>query len=87
LGIHRLKELVESGKLITQIQANSSSPVVLFNRLVHLRTQKLELTEKQGLIIINSDLENAIRAVDNEIERVQGELSRLANANSGRNIK
>ena len=79
LGIKRLTELVESRKLIAGAEANSHSPAVLFNRLVRLRTQKTELTDKRGFIEIDPDLENAIRVVDNEIERVQGELSRLAN--------
>lgn len=85
LGIHRLTELVESGKLITEIEARKNSPAVMFNRLVHLRSQKAELIEKRGFIASDPDLENAIRAVDNEIERAQGELSRLAN--DGRKAK
>jgi hypothetical protein len=57
----------------------------MFNRLVHLRSQKAELAEKQGLIVRDPDLESAIRTVDNEIEHVQGELSRLAD--DGRKAK
>ena len=74
LGIRRLTDLIEAGRLITEVQANAHSPAVLFNRLVHLRAQKAELTAAKGLIERDSDLENAIRAVDNQIERVQGEL-------------
>jgi len=85
LGIRRLTELVESGKLIAEIEAREHSPAVMFNRLVHLRSQKAELIAKRALILTDSDLENAIRAVDNEIERAQGELSRLAN--DGREAK
>jgi hypothetical protein len=85
LGIHRLTELVESGKLITEVEAREYSPAIMFNRLVHLRAQRAELTAKRGLIATDPDLENAIRAVDNEIERAQGELSRFAN--DGRKAK
>jgi hypothetical protein len=85
LGIHRLTELVESGKLITEVEAREHSPAVMFNRLVHLRSQKAELLAKRGLIATDPDLENAIRAVDNEIASAQGELSRLAN--DGRKAK
>ena len=87
LGIFRLTQLIESDKLITEVQANAKSPAVLFNRIVHLRSQRAELADKQGLMNLDRDLENAIQAVDNEIERVQGELSRMANANSGRGKK
>ena len=85
LGIHRLTELVESGKLIMEVEACEHSPAVMFNRLVHLRSQKAQLIAKRGFIATDTDLENAIRAVDNEIERAQGELSRLAN--DGREAK
>ena len=44
----------------------------------HLKAQKANLEAKQGLIFVDPDLENAIRSVDIEIKRVQGELEKLA---------
>jgi hypothetical protein len=51
--------------------------VILFNRIQQLREQKKQLQAKQGLILIDSDLKNAISAVDIEIQGVQGELRKL----------
>jgi hypothetical protein len=84
VGIQRLTEIVESDKLISGNESNHESAVTLFNRLVQLRSQKNELQEKQGLIINDPDLENAIRAVDKEIQRVQGELHKSGGPNRRR---
>jgi len=81
-GIQRLQELLDSGILIAGQSSKGDSPVVLFNRLQQLRAEKSDLEGKQGLILRDSDLENALCAVDNEIKRVQGELAKL-----GRNSK
>jgi prefoldin subunit 5 len=43
-----------------------------------LRARKKELQDKQSFIIRDLDLENAIRAVDNDIEPLQRELAELA---------
>ena len=50
----------------------------VFNRIQHLKQRKSELERKQRLIFPDPDLENAIRAVDKEIARVQGELAKSA---------
>jgi len=84
IGIQRLKEIVESEKLISRGAGNYDSPAIIFNRLVQLRSQKSELQQKQGVIFTDADLTNAIRAVDNEIERVQGELRKMARHSGGR---
>ena len=78
IGIRRLAEIVNSGLLIAEKESKSNSATILFNRIQQLRAQKQELEAKQGLIIRDSDLENVIRAVDNELERVQGELEKLS---------
>jgi hypothetical protein len=78
VGIERLTKLVESNQLITEAHSDGDSPATLYNRLVHLRSQREQLSNKQGLILRDEDLENAIRAVDNEIARVQGELAKMA---------
>ena len=77
-GIRRLQEILESERLVSGTESNSGSAVAVFNRLQQLRAQKKELEQKQGLIFCDEDLENAIRAVDNEIERMQGVLDKLA---------
>jgi predicted RNA-binding Zn-ribbon protein involved in translation (DUF1610 family) len=81
-GIMRLMEIIESEKLILQKESSVNSPATLFNRLVQLRSQKDELQQKQGFLIHDPDLTNAIRAVDNEIKRVQGELEKMSRKTS-----
>ena len=83
-GITRLIEIVKSGRLISQNRSAVESPVTIFNRLVQLRSQKAELEQKQGLIFNDPDLTSAILAVDNEIQRVQVELHKMARRNKGR---
>jgi hypothetical protein len=84
MGIKRLTELVKSNLLITGDGSKTELAVILFNRIQQLRTQKKQLEANQPLMTRDRDLENAIRAVDNEIEDVQGELNKLARRNSGR---
>jgi C4-type Zn-finger protein len=81
-GIARLKKIVENELLIAGKDSNASNASVLFNRIQHLKRQKTDLEVKQGLIIRDPDLKNAIRAVDIEIERVQGELEKLSRKTS-----
>jgi hypothetical protein len=81
-GIARLKKIVENELLIAGKDSNASIASVLFNRIQHLKRQKTDLEVKQGLIIRDPDLKNAIRAVDIEIERVQGELEKLGRKTS-----
>jgi hypothetical protein len=77
-GISRLNKILENEILIAGRDSNASISTVLFNRIQLLKRQKADLEVKQGLIIRDPDLRNAIRAVDNEIERVQGELEKLS---------
>jgi hypothetical protein len=77
-GISRLNKILENEILIAGNDSNASIATVLFNRIQHLKHQKADLEVNQGLIIRDPDLKNAIRAVDNEIERVQGELEKLS---------
>ncbi len=76
-GIRRLRELLDSHVLITGTESSVDTAILLFNRIQQLRAQKKELKARKGLILRDSDLENAILVVDNEMERVQGELKRL----------
>ncbi len=81
-GIKRLRDLFNSQVLISGGGTRGDSPLALFNRLQQLRVQKGDLERKQGLIIRDPDLMNAIRAVDNEIKQVQGELAKLGRKKS-----
>jgi DNA-directed RNA polymerase subunit RPC12/RpoP len=76
-GISRLNKILQNETLISGNDSNANIAVILFNRIQHLKNQKADLEVKQGLIIRDADLKNAIRSVDNEIERVQGELEKL----------
>ena len=77
-GIRRLRRLLDSDLLITGNESKVDQAVLLFNRIQQLSVQKKRLKAKRGLILSNPDLENAILTVDNEIERLQGELAKLA---------
>jgi hypothetical protein len=86
-GISRLNKIVENELLIAGKDSNSSLATILFNRIQHLKRQKTDLEVKQGLIIRDPDLRNAIRAVDIEIERVQRELGKLGRKTSREKIR
>ena len=77
-GIRLLREIIDSGALITNEGSNLILAIALYNHIQRLRARRKELEAKQGLIFRDPDLDNAILAVDNEIERAQGELDKLA---------
>ncbi len=64
--------------LIASSGSNFTEATILYNRIQQLRARKQELEEKQGFIIRDKDLENAILAHENEIARVQAELDKVA---------
>ena len=72
------EKILEDELLVTGAWSGANTPELLFNRIQHLKQRKSELERKQRLMFPDPDLENAIRAVDNEIERVQGELAKMA---------
>jgi hypothetical protein len=74
-GIERLQNLVENRILIA---GNETDSVAVYNRLQQFRLQKSQLEGKQGLISRDEDLQNAIRAIDIEIKRLQGLLEEMA---------
>jgi hypothetical protein len=76
-GIRRLAEILRSEKLAFGNSLETIPAIILFNQIVQMRSQKKELEAKQGLIVRDPDLMNAIRVVDNEIERAQIELAKL----------
>jgi hypothetical protein len=77
-GIRRLREILDSHLLIKANGSSVDTAVLLFNRIQQLHTQKKELTARKVLIFSDPDLANAILAVDNEIEQMQGDLAKLA---------
>ena len=78
VGIARLLAILEDNILVAGSWSGANTPELLFNRIQYLKQRKSELEQKQRLIFPDPDLENAIRAVDNEIARVQGELAKSA---------
>jgi hypothetical protein len=81
-GISRLTEILNSNKLTHGIALDTAPAIILYGRIAQMRAQKSELEAKQGLIVRDPDLENAIRAVDNEIKYAQGELEKLSRKSS-----
>ena len=77
-GIRRLTEILRSDKLAFGNAFETIPAITLFHQIEQMRLHKKQLEEKQGLIIKDSDLTNAIRAIDNEIERAQIELAKLS---------
>lgn len=77
-GICRLREILDSHLLITANESSMDNVVLLFNRIQQLRAQKKELAARKVLFFSDPDLANAILAVDNEIERMQGDLAKIA---------
>ena len=77
VGIARLERIVEDQLLVAGSWSTTNTPELLFNRIQNLKQRKAELERKQRLFFPDSDLENAIQAIDKEIERAQGELQRL----------
>lgn len=76
-GIHRLRQILDARMLIVGKESEADRALVLFNHIQQLRGRKKDLEAKQGLIIRDEALDSTIRAVDKEIERVQGELEKL----------
>ncbi|MGA7636764.1 MAG: hypothetical protein WCB00_07540 [Candidatus Acidiferrales bacterium] len=77
-GIRRLTEILHSDKLAVGNTLEAVPAVILFNRISQMRSQKKELEAKQGLIMRDTDLDNAIRAIECEMKGVQRELEVLA---------
>ena len=74
VGIQRLEKLIDSGLVGS---TGASSAVVLYNRLLQLKTDKKDLEHRRKLFR-NTDLENAITAVQKESEVVSAELARIS---------
>jgi hypothetical protein len=77
-GIARLHEMANAGILISGKKESASHGINLLNRLEQLKLQKSELQWKRGIIFVDENVENAIRIVDVEIEKVERELGKTA---------
>ena len=77
-GIKRLRKMVDEGILISAANESVSHGINLLNRLEQLKIQRNDLEMKQGLIFHDKNVENAIQILDAEIEKVEGELAKMA---------
>jgi hypothetical protein len=77
-GIRRLRDILEAKILIVGKESETDRALVLYNHIQQLRGRKKILEANQGLFSRDEALDITIRAVDKEIERVQGELEQLA---------
>jgi predicted RNA-binding Zn-ribbon protein involved in translation (DUF1610 family) len=81
-GIKRFRDILSRDNLVSGKESESGSSLTAYNRLEQLRLQRKELESKQGIIFRDKDLDNAIQAVDNEIERMQRVLHQMAKKSS-----
>ena len=77
-GISRLRKLLDDHKRL--IGGPATPAVSVFNQLEHLRTQKRELEQRRPFIFSDADLENAIAAIERDIDRLQAILADLSGA-------
>ncbi len=80
-GIQRLRKLLDSGVFTT----GQSRATVLYNRLQQLKEQQNQLENRQGLIFRDKDLDEAIHAMEPEIDAVRRELQMLTGAGRRKN--
>ena len=83
MGIKRLQTLLQSVEPIRDEYSGTTAVVALYNRLEEVRRQRDELEAKQGIIFRNRSLDDAIAALDGEIERIEAAL-RKARKNAER---
>ncbi len=77
-GIARLHQMANAGILVSGKKESASHGIQLYNRLEQLKLQKNDLEWKRGIFFADENVENAIQIVDAEIEKVEGELARIA---------
>ena len=75
-GISRLRQLLDQQQHLVGGPVPPS--VSVFNQLERLRAQRRELERRRPFLFSDSDLENAIAAVDRELERLQAVLRDLS---------
>jgi hypothetical protein len=70
--------MANAGILISGKKESASHGINLLNRLEQLKLQRDELKWKRGIIFTDENIENAIRIVDVEMEKIESELARIA---------
>ena len=73
-GIARLLEMIQSEEAVVLEFSGPARAISLYNRLQHLKRQKVALEKKQGFFNYDLDRNNVIDALDVEIGRVRTEL-------------
>ena len=73
-GIARLLEMIQSEEAVVLEFSGPARAISLYNRLQHLKRQKVALEKKQGFFNYDRDRNNVIDALDVEIGRVRTEL-------------
>ena len=86
-GIARLREMVNAGILVSGRGQGASHGIQLYNRLEQLKLQKGDLKWKKGIFLRDEGVENAIQIIDAEIEKVEGELAKIAEKTKKENEK
>ena len=74
MGIQRLQALLQNEKPIQEYFPETNIAVSLYNRLQELKKKRDELEEKQGIIFIDENLENAIAVLNADIGKLEIEL-------------
>jgi DNA-directed RNA polymerase subunit RPC12/RpoP len=89
-GISKLRQMADSGILISGKKESLMHGINLFNRLESLKLQKHDLEMKRGIVGIifpDENLENAVSLVDAEIKKIEGELAKVAEETKDENTK
>lgn len=89
-GISKLREMANSGILVSGKKESLMRGIALFNRLESLKLQKRDLEMNRGIVGIifpDENLENAISLVDAETKKIEGELAKIAEETKDENKK
>ena len=78
VGIARLRDLANSGILVSGKEESALHGINLYRRLEQLKLQRHDLERKRGIFFSDENVENTIRIVDAEMKKVEGELARIA---------
>jgi hypothetical protein len=79
-GIRRLRDLLASGALTPKL----SKATILLDRVEKLKQQRSKLKDRRRVFVRDPDLENAILAIDGEIEHASAELAAVSKSLQGK---
>jgi hypothetical protein len=77
-GIARLHDLADRERFVKSAQASTSAALATFEMLERLRAQRETLVSRRPFLFADEHLENAIRAIDREMARIEIRLDALA---------